>query len=337
MFHKSLPLAVCLGVVFEVGVAFGAASLRTGPVKSSIDASGAVKRGGILRTSNVQSLSGKSSMAVSAPDLNSTARLATVSVGTPNNFNKSVSSKMPSMTTGDSDKIQELNSRIDLLENNQDKVLSDIDLIKTEIADNANDIYNKTEIDKFIPTASADGDNMTWTDTKGNFLIYPLLFFNRVSEYNSPQLVNRYVYHTNTAEPQIYAYVNRFCNGETEWWCYISGNIEILENGNREFVLVQRFPGYGFMYSFIQEYNGRTWLTSNFYTNEQNPAEYIRTAVCEDRPEADCYVSAVFNMLEINNNISPGLGEYAARYQVNVMSAIEQTSGKPRTVYQALR
>ena len=124
----------------------------------------------------------------------------------------------------------------------------------------------------------------------------------------------------NITQSQINEYVNDFCNNSSNWWCYIQNNqITTLSTGTKLFVIVKRSPGYALIDSHLIHDNGEILFNKIFSTNEENPDTYIHDTICKNKPSSECYVAEYWDMITINNNIQPGLGEWGDRYQVSVI------------------
>lgn len=354
---KTLFLTTGLVVSVLTTSVFGAASVRMG---STGMASGGgtltTARAGSLRTAQssktVSSAPSTPSVSIASPTQNTNARLTFVSPVKGLDINKAKENATTKQELNDlGEQIEQLRTQLDAADaDNANKIkMEDVERKITEkitelgTSTTAKDTYSKAEVDALVTELQKktpqidDRGNLTWNDPNGNLIAIPAYYFNRVQEWNLVQLVNIYKYHTNAPTSGIGSFITQFCEGETDWWCYLSGEIIDINTNEKEFTIIKRLHGYGLLDTFIQEFNDRIWVTKNFYTNEPNPGTYIQKAVCQNKPETDCYISAVFDMYEINNSIQSGLGENAARYQVNVMDAVIKNPGTPVSTYTPLR
>ena len=120
-------------------------------------------------------------------------------------------------------------------------------------------------------------------------------------------------------ESEINTYVSEFCNGESDFYCYIlNGEITTLPSGTKQFMIVKRLHGYGLLDSHIIQDNGNILFNKIFYTNEANPGTYIHDTICGNKPESECYVAEWWATED----------EEDARYNVSLIEVpITQNSG----------
>ena len=214
---------------------------------------------------------------------------------------------------------------------------------------------NRPESECFVPS----GDMQAFNGTIANGQKFPVyghsgIFIEIVergqhtgNNFNSSVTANSmtgltYNYQVSTAanvtDAQIYEYVNNFCNGDSDWWCYISGSINTLASGTRSFKLVKRYPGYGLIDSHIIHDDGEILFNKIFSTNEQNPDRYIHDTICKNKTVSECYIAEWWDMIPINNNIQPGMGDMGDRYQVSVIEkSVTPGSGTSTPGYIPLR
>ncbi len=225
-------------------------------------------------------------------------------------------------------RIEELQSKLDQAEAAADQTAKLTDVYTKEQVEakidekisaigtstSAKETYSKAEVDallqnivKKLPQIDERG-NMTWTDPNGNLVTHSIYYINLVNEADhllisfvqdqgmvSQPIAHIFTYHTNKTDTAIQQYVSTtVCSGETSKWCGIV-SINSINNGEAKEVKVMRLIHGGDLIASTPEYYGYT--SSEYWTFEDSPKEYVRNKICGDRPENECNVNEFYTRI----------------------------------------
>ena len=324
---KTLLVTTLLSVATTA--VFGAASLRTpqlsggatgATASTSTTARAGTMRAQTMKTSSIStpvSVTTTQSIATPVSTETTDARIALLKgiKGFSPNKVKDTTAAQQELNAIDS-RIEELQTQLDRAEATQSTVLTE-DTIDAKIEQKLNAIgtstgtketYSKAEVDallsnivKKLPQID-DRGNMTWTDPNGNLVAHSIYYINLVNQTTHTlasivqdqgwvyiPIADIFTYHTNKTDTTIQQYVSTtVCSGETSKWCGIF-SINPINNGEaKEVKVIRLIHGGGFIAS-VPEYYGYT--SSDYWTFENSPTEYVRSMVCGDLPENECNVN----------------------------------------------
>ena len=213
------------------------------------------------------------------------------------------------------DRIEELTAQLDRAEAAQSTVLTESNLeakIEQKLSalgtsTSTKETYSKEEVNNLLTALEKklpkidDKGNMTWTDPNGNLVAQSFYWINLVDQnihwllsavqdqgWVQIPIADIFTYHTNKTDTAIQQYVSTtVCSGETSTWCIVTG-ITPLGDGIKE-VKVLRLRHGGGLIASLSEYLGYT--SSDYWTFESSPQEYIKNMVCGDMPENECNIN----------------------------------------------
>ena len=250
-------------------------------------------------------------------------------------------------------RIEELQSKLDQAETAADQTakLTDVytkEQVEAKIDEKISAIgtstgtketYSKAEVDallqnivKKLPQIDERG-NMTWTDPNGNLVAHSMYYINLVNESDlllisfvqdqgmvSQPIAHIFTYHTNKTDNAIQQYVSTtVCSGETSKWCGIVSTNPI-NNGEAKEVKVVRLIHGGDLIASVPEYYGYT--SSEYWTFEDSPKEYVRNKICGDRPENECNVNEFYTRIwdAMGEIYNPGQFQKLAQVRINKLT-----------------